>query len=245
MPALSLLAAAFLVLLASLGWVALRVFAARNDKGELSAPGCLNGCAFAALLAGLGALGLGTLVVGAFVAATPPEVRETVRDVRHELSGAFTDMREELREAADEMNDELREAAEELRRELPGARNDARPRGPEWSRRREPESSTPLAAPVVDEWPVRLVVRWRGEANPPLELLEAVVGCGVVEPLEIGVESRADETDDPEQRATIHARARSGDIAELERCLREALDELRETSGTSFELLEAQREDLR
>ena len=146
MPALSLLAAAFLVLLACLGWVALRVFAARNDKGELTAPGCLNGCAFAVVLAGLGAVGLGTLVVGAFVAATPPEVRETFRDVRHELSGAFTDMREELRGAADELNDELREAAEELRRELPGERNDARPRGPEWTRRRESESSAPLAA---------------------------------------------------------------------------------------------------
>ena len=82
MPALSLLAAAFLVLLACLGWVALRVFAARNDKGELTAPGCLNGCAFAVVLAGLGAVGLGTLVVGAFVAATPPEVRETFRDRR-------------------------------------------------------------------------------------------------------------------------------------------------------------------
>jgi hypothetical protein len=245
MPALSLLAAAFLVLLACLGWVALRVFAARNDKGELTAPGCLNGCAFAVVLAGLGAVGLGTLVVGAFVAATPPEVRETFRDVRHELSGAFTDMREELRGAADELNDELREAAEELRRELPGERNDARPRGPEWTRRRESESSAPLAAPVVDGWPVRLVVRWRGEANPPLELLEALVGCGLVEPIDIAVESSADETDETEQRATFHARAAGGEFAELERCLREALEQARETSGTSFELLEAQREDLR
>lgn len=235
MPALSLLAAAFLVLLSALAWVALRVFAARNEKGELTAPGCLNGCAFAALLTGLGAVGLGTLVVGAFVAATPPEVRETVRDVRDELREAFAEVREGLREGADE-----------LREELERERRDARPRGPEWTRRAdEADSSTPQTARVGDNPVVIVVVRWRGEPAPPLELLDALVRCGLAEPIDVAVESIADETDEPEQRATFQARIAGGQLAELERCLREALEAARETSGTSFELLEARREDLR
>lgn len=234
MPALSLLAAAFLVLLAALGWVALRVFAARNDKGELTAPGCLNGCAFALLLSALGAVGLATLVVGAFVAATPPEVRETVREVRHELRDAFSELREGLREGA-----------EELREELEHERRDARPRGPEWTRVPEADSSTPRTDQPDDSPVVILVVRWRGESDPPLELLEALVGSGLVEPIDASVESIADETDEPEQRATIRARATTGEIAEIERCVRRAFETMRETGRTSFELLEARREDLR
>jgi len=234
MPALSLLAAAFLVFLAVLGWVALRVFAARNDKGELTAPGCLNGCVFAALLAGLGAVGLAALVAGAFVAAIPPEVRETVREVRHELRDAVSDLREGLREGA-----------EELREELGRERRDARPHGPEWTRVPEADSSTPRTAQPDDSRVVILVVRWRGESDPPLELLEALVGCGLVEPIDASVESIADETDEPEQRATIRARAAGADLAGLERCVREALDQLRELRGMSFELLETGREDLR
>jgi hypothetical protein len=235
MPALSLLAAAFLVLLAALAWVALRVFAARNDKGELTAAGCLNGCAFALLLTALGGVGLATLVVGAFVAATPPEVRETVRDVRNELREAFGELREGLRAGVDE-----------LREEIERERRDARPRGPEWTRPSdEPDSSTPQAARVGHNPFAIVVVRWRGAPDPPLELLEALVGCGLAEPIDVSVESVADETDEPEQRATFRARAGSGELAELERCLREALAAARESNGTSFELLEARHEDLR
>ncbi len=82
MPAVVLLAALFLVLLAVLAAVAFKLLAARDAQGNVTAPGCLNGCAIALVLALLGGLGAATFLAAAGAIAGEGPLREIGRELR-------------------------------------------------------------------------------------------------------------------------------------------------------------------
>ena len=91
MFALTLLTALFLILLIALGFASVRLLGARDEKGELVAPGCLNGCAMALVLSVLAFLGAVAFIAGATAIATAESVRVATRDLPEMKIGVWSE----------------------------------------------------------------------------------------------------------------------------------------------------------
>ena len=90
------LLALFFLLLCVLALVAARFFTARGPDGKRSAPGCLGGCAMAAVLTALGVAGLGMLLVGWTRARAHGRAIEPPPKIRIDLDDLWGDRAHEL-----------------------------------------------------------------------------------------------------------------------------------------------------
>lgn len=223
-----LLGLAFLVLLCILAVVSLRLFGARNEEGRLTAPGCLGGCAMAAVLSFLGLAGLAALVLALAVATHTVEFRNSLNDAAHEVSFAVREQAEELRrELRDELGDEL------------GDGRSAR------ARRASPTEADPKTAPAPRTWRARVVLGWPGQSDPPLALLEALTKAGLQEPLELALTTSNDEANELRTKATVISATRATGVDALRRAIEAEAARLGAESGLELSVLEVADEDLR
>jgi hypothetical protein len=93
---LTLLAFLFLALLAALCLVSFKVFAARDPQGNLTAPGCLNGCAFAALLSVVGLLGVAAFACGVVTISAAESVERVTDQIGDVDIGLWHDREERV-----------------------------------------------------------------------------------------------------------------------------------------------------
>ncbi|MCC7012032.1 MAG: hypothetical protein IT454_05705 [Planctomycetes bacterium] len=88
---LSLFAALFLLLLAGLAFASVKLFGAKDAQGQLTAPGCLNGCMAGLMLSVIAALGLGAFVVGAWTVSAADALRTVVESAPDMKVGVWHD----------------------------------------------------------------------------------------------------------------------------------------------------------
>jgi hypothetical protein len=90
-PLLIVLLVLFLLLLTALAFASVRLFAARDVHGNVTAPGCLNGCALALLLGVCGLLGAAAFAAGVIGISTAESVHIATRDLPEISIGAWRD----------------------------------------------------------------------------------------------------------------------------------------------------------
>lgn len=78
MVLLSVFSALFLVLLIALAFASIKLFAARDQNGKTTAPGCLNGCMAAVMLSVVAGLGLVAFVAGAWAIAAAEAAQKVI-----------------------------------------------------------------------------------------------------------------------------------------------------------------------
>ena len=81
----------FLLLLIALGFASIKLFGARDDKGSLTAPGCLGGCAIAGALAVIGVLGLAAFVAAVVAISSAESFRRATKNLPELKIGAWRD----------------------------------------------------------------------------------------------------------------------------------------------------------
>ena len=212
--AVVVLAGLFLLLLVVLAFVAFKTLAARDASGNVTAPGCLNGCAVAAALTVLGLLGIFTFVAGvAAIAGKGPVAQELRRMAERERERAEHEHDRAVRREREEreLNEERGANAEEALGE-PVER--AAPSGPR----------------------LRVVLEARDHVEIPEELLESLSEAGAGEDFEVVLDHLVDESGNDVTLVELTMPAEGRDLNEIERAFAEVLADPERNGDSDFEL---------
>jgi hypothetical protein len=113
--AVVILAGLFLLLLIVLALVAFKMLGARDAQGNVTAPGCINGCAVALALTLLGVVGAVTFVAASAAIAGTGKVGQELRDLarrEREVAERRAEEAQERREERDEHAESEEESGE-------------------------------------------------------------------------------------------------------------------------------------
>lgn len=214
----AVLAGLFLVLLIVLALVAFKMLGARDAQGNLTAPGCLNGCLVSLALVLLGFVGAATFVAASAAIAGSGPIGEELRDLAR---------RE--RERAERRSDEARQR----RAERDERRDEQGPRGPGSEESGAEESGAY----------VRIVLEARDHVEVPQPLLDAISEAGAGGDFEVTVEHLVDESGADVTVVELTVPGDGRDLGELERAVAEILEDPARNGDSDFELREVR--DLR
>jgi hypothetical protein len=212
--AVVVLAGLFLLLLVVLAFVAFKTLAARDASGNVTAPGCLNGCAVAAALTALGVLGIFTFAAAvAAIGAKGPLAQEVRKIVERQRERA-----EQEHDRAVRREREEREWGEEGRERVEQALD-------------EPSERAAPSGPRL-----RVVLEARDHVEVPEELLESLSEAGAGEDFEVVLDHLVDESGNDVTLVELTMPAEGRDLNEIERAVAEVLDDPERNGDSDFEL---------
>jgi hypothetical protein len=173
--------ALFLLLMIALSFASVRLFAAKDEKGQRTAPGCLGGCLTAMVLSLVACLGLAAFVAGAWTLTAAKTAREVI------------------------------EAAPDIQVGV-------------WHDRAEHVQSVP-------GYPLHIVLRWSGHAEPTETLLRKLEEAGGGSEMVIDVSYDTDESGAQVTTVDIALSMSHSDAGELERMIEDLKPELKLSEG--------------